>query len=243
LDEQVVTEVYNVRDVLAIIPRLHATLDAGSLAPAPRTYEGQANQLIALIRSTIAPGSWRSEGELPVGIEEYGGQLVITQTAAAHAAIANLLHRLRQQQKLEHAPAGRARRGQALPLALRPIKETLAEQGISDITLLAPIQIRTQAYQDFGFTGWADHASGPIEMMIKGEARRPGGGDTVEMGVTAELIKQWEPSRGKARFERVFGMETTISSRLGDFVVLATSPSATEPGRVIILVVRVTAGK
>lgn len=61
----------------------------------------RVDDLLDLIRNTIEPNSWRDNGGAVAAIAELGGQLVVTQTSAAHAEVADLLSKLRAQRALQ----------------------------------------------------------------------------------------------------------------------------------------------
>jgi type II secretory pathway component GspD/PulD (secretin) len=65
--------------------------------------EQEANELIALIRKTVDPESWRETGGDIGSLVELNGQLVITQTPSAHARIGGLLAKLREQRAIQIA--------------------------------------------------------------------------------------------------------------------------------------------
>jgi general secretion pathway protein D len=67
------------------------------------TREERVEALLELIRNTIEPDSWRDTGGTEAAIAELGGQLVVTQTASAHADIQDLLGKLRDQRAIQIA--------------------------------------------------------------------------------------------------------------------------------------------
>ncbi len=130
LDRTVVERVYDVNDLLMIIPDFddapNMNLDQNSRAIAKtkrRTVfdngtiffpEGdedadesvideQANELVSLIRKTIEPESWRANNGDVGSITEINGQLVITQTPSTHARVGGLLSKLREQRAIQIA--------------------------------------------------------------------------------------------------------------------------------------------
>ncbi|MCK4659519.1 MAG: hypothetical protein KAV82_08355 [Phycisphaerae bacterium] len=241
LSREVFTETYDVSELLAKVPHFKAAPDGMSLrradGPEPHGYDKRVEKLIDLIRRAVAPDSWRDGGGKFGWIDEYGGQLVVTQTASAQTAIAELLDKLHAQRDLAAVDQNIA----PLPELLEPVADALAEQGFHHTSLLAPLTIHARNEEKFEFTGWADQLDGMIRIEVKGQANRSSTGDFVELEVRAGLTKQLTPAPGKSGFEHVFGVETSIFARLDDFVVLATSPSSTDIGKVIILVVRMTA--
>jgi hypothetical protein len=118
---QSVVRVYDVRDLIASDAALHAqrieaamaTIRAAIVAAgetpatAPATtraatidaqheqYLDSVERLKLLITETVDPESWRDAGGTTGSVREFNGQLVVTQSAAAHDRIAKLLQDLR----------------------------------------------------------------------------------------------------------------------------------------------------
>ncbi len=65
--------------------------------------EERVTEILELIRETIEPDSWRESGGTVASINEINGQLVVTQTASAHAEIQDLLGKLREQRAIQIA--------------------------------------------------------------------------------------------------------------------------------------------
>ena len=118
LDSQ--TRVYDVRDLLirvrdfpftgtmgvpeespAVVakPEGDGSLFGGRKAaskPKERTYEELVEEVIRLIRETVAPESWREAGGKEGSIREVGGALVITQTPENQQLIESIFEQLRE---------------------------------------------------------------------------------------------------------------------------------------------------
>ncbi|MEE9295405.1 MAG: hypothetical protein V3W34_10650, partial [Phycisphaerae bacterium] len=134
LDRHVYDNVYDVRDLLMPIPdftdaptmdlaEVNALVAArstrrfdsggGSMFPqeddeySEELSEKDADKLIALIRETIEPDSWRANGGNVGSITEINGQLVITQTPTGHARVGGLLSKLREQRAVQVAVEAR----------------------------------------------------------------------------------------------------------------------------------------
>ncbi len=65
--------------------------------------ERRVQTLIDLIQETVAPTSWRDRGGMVGTIEEFNGQLVVTQNSSAQRRIADLLGKLREQRAIQIA--------------------------------------------------------------------------------------------------------------------------------------------
>ncbi|MEZ0265610.1 MAG: M56 family metallopeptidase [Phycisphaerae bacterium] len=121
-DGDVVTRVYDVRDLVTPIPDFSSDDDAARspragaatrpataserwpttpAQPGPAVRDPTAH-LIALIRDTIDPQSWAApkladaQSTSPYGLRELSGQLIVRQTRANHDALDRLLSQLRQ---------------------------------------------------------------------------------------------------------------------------------------------------
>jgi beta-lactamase regulating signal transducer with metallopeptidase domain len=128
LSKNVLTRVYDIRDLIQVIPNfddapdlrlrssqaatapalpappptLPATRPASRAATRPREVEVQArvDAIIKLIKEIVAPDSW--DGESRIGaIKELSGQLVVTQLPENHAALNTLLEQLRAQRNIQ----------------------------------------------------------------------------------------------------------------------------------------------
>jgi len=68
------------------------------LPPVEDTAPPELNEFIEIIRGVVAPATWETDG---VAIEEFGGSMVITQSATVHKQVDELLRSLRNQQGLQ----------------------------------------------------------------------------------------------------------------------------------------------
>jgi hypothetical protein len=135
-DDEVVSRVYDVRDLLVQVPDypydgpaaqprkpappgvppmmvvpgemmggMPGGQGGGGGPPAPArpatagaepTREELVEQIVMLIQETVAPETWRDAGGSVGSIRELAGLLIVTQSNAAHAMLANLLGQLRE---------------------------------------------------------------------------------------------------------------------------------------------------
>lgn len=128
LDRDVFVDVYDIRDLLMVIPdfsgapqvdltrsqsgggggggqdeNIFSDDDDDDDEGDDAEREERVLDLLDLIRNTIEPDSWRENGGLVAAIAEMNGQLVVTQTASAHEQVAELLGKLREQQSIQVA--------------------------------------------------------------------------------------------------------------------------------------------
>lgn len=121
-----------------------------------------------------------------------------------------------------------------LPKALRPVARALAASGFMDMSLLAPFTTAVQESAQFetsGFLRTADNES--LEFRIHGEVHPATGEETARFTIEAEISGR---SPGED-FHTLFMVETTLTVKLGDKVVLAAAPSKTGDNEAIALIV------
>jgi hypothetical protein len=107
LARETVVRIYDVRDLITydhdLRERMNRLLDLeGNLFQSreAKPAESQAKKpdsvdaLVRLITETIDPDSWRDAGGTTGSIREFGGRLIIIQTAEAHTQITALLDKL-----------------------------------------------------------------------------------------------------------------------------------------------------
>lgn len=135
LNKKVVTEVYDIRDLLVSVPdfqspplelgeQLAAAISQhrgkrleGSLFPdeSPEADQEQGvvstkpavQELLDLIRATVYPGTWTSQGGTVGSLRELNGQLIVTHTSAAQRGVGGLLGQLRETRALQIAVEAR----------------------------------------------------------------------------------------------------------------------------------------
>ncbi len=132
-----------------------------------------------------------------------------------------------------------------LPADLLPIGKTLAQNGFGRLSLIAPIVIGVEEGKRFESKGRlhvGDDATGrdDLEFFVDGTARLASGGDDAWLTLRCRLGGNYSPKQG-AGGETLFELETTVATKLGNYVVLAAAPSSTASGDAIALVVRLTA--
>jgi len=127
LDKNTYPAVYNITDLLMVIPQssnvpvmdlaeaTYPTPDRSERADLPWQYGDddddepeddpermdRIRKIIDLIQDTIAPESWRDRGGSVGMIKEINGQLVVTQNSAAHRQLRGLLNKLREERAIQ----------------------------------------------------------------------------------------------------------------------------------------------
>jgi beta-lactamase regulating signal transducer with metallopeptidase domain len=111
--DEVITRVYDVRDLVVAIPDFNSEVDFPSVPRGPSTQKTKpaehatttpsraelAAMIIDLIRGTIDPDSWSVHG--PGLIRELSGQLIITQRRSNQEQILAILKQLRQSRAIQ----------------------------------------------------------------------------------------------------------------------------------------------
>jgi tetratricopeptide (TPR) repeat protein len=103
LSRNVVVRVYDVRDLLVIIPDFAYTPDntKPATAPPPPTREELVKQLTKTIMDVVSTDSWKDRGGSVGALRELEGQLIITQTPDNHRKIVALLEQLREERSIQ----------------------------------------------------------------------------------------------------------------------------------------------
>lgn len=201
------------------------------------TAEDRAAQLVELISSAVTPDAWRDRGGSLGAMTYFAGTLTVTHTESAHREIAALLDRLHAQTARTRAAIAR----QSLPPELEPVAKALAEQGFHAPQLLAPIFVYTRSGEQFRAEGIAPQTGRALQIDVGGRATLEGA-EQVSIELKAGL-REAPPLVGVAGLPQrppLFELLSSVTTRLGDHVVLATAPGATGAEQAVAVVVRVT---
>ncbi len=98
----VVVRVYDIRDLLVVIPD-YSAVESVNPAPTTRpvTRDDRVTSLTKLIRDAVDPLSWKEKGGAVGAMRELDGQLIITQTPENHKQVAALLDTVRESRSLQ----------------------------------------------------------------------------------------------------------------------------------------------
>lgn len=143
-----------------------------------------------------------------------------------------------------------------LPAALQPISTTLEQNGFHNAALLAPLMVNlveSPGASEFHLEGTGG-ATGGIDVDLSGTLRSASDAEAVYLSVRAVLTELGMPARpvnlpddqrlaGGLSRRKIFTIETRLEVKLGDYVILAATPSSTGDGRAIALAVRATAAE
>ncbi len=124
---------------------------------------------------------------------------------------------------------------EGLPGSLHKVVRPLEASGFVDMSLLAPFTTTVQENSSFSTEGVLESGNlARLHFDVRGEVHQGAAAETARFTIRANITK----GRGDARYG-IFEVETTVTARLGDYVVLAAGPS--EPGEhdAVALIVRV----
>lgn len=131
-----------------------------------------------------------------------------------------------------------------LPPDLLPIGKSLTQNGFGRLSLIAPIVIGVEEGQRFESKGQlhvGDDDTGRDDLVfyVGGSARLASGGDDAWLTLRGRVGGKF--SRKQEGGDTIFELDTTIATKLGNYVILAAAPSSTAAGDAVALVVRLTA--
>jgi hypothetical protein len=196
--------------------------------------EDSADYLMDLIRQTITPEEWVEVGGTHFSIQFANGMLIVKQTPENHREIAELLELLTERQRAMRASVSRIEP----PAMLDPVMSALQEHGFRNATLLAPLKVAVGRNGRFDLEGMAAQIDRMLKVHVEGRARQADTG-AVELTLQASIGPKVELPGTHRGPEPMFRVNSTVTAPLGDYIVLATSPGATDYGQAIALVVRV----
>lgn len=132
-----------------------------------------------------------------------------------------------------------------LPPDLQPIAKTLVHNGFARLSLIAPIVIGVEEGQRFESKTrlhLGEEAAGhdDLQFSVEGVVRLASGADDAWLTLRGRMVGKYSRIKD-AEAETVFELETSVATKLGNYVILAAAPSSTASGDAVALVVRLTA--
>ncbi len=196
----------------------------------------------ALVRAVLDP-----ERRSSIAIDNANRLLAVRGTEAEVEAIRQLVSQLNRPKKSIGIHcfflSGRlgsdgSNGGKKLPHDLKPIAAILDKSGLGGASLLAPVIVISNDGERFSTQSALEVTddSGDMENLsfrITGRASLDAG-STVQLELKAIVV-------GTDAKDTRYQIETTVSTKIGSYVVLAAAPSTTLVGDYIALVVRVVA--
>jgi hypothetical protein len=192
-----------------------------------------ADDLIDVIHNTVTPEDWAVNGGIS-SLQLLNGMLIVNHHLEGHREIAELLELLTERQRAMRASVSRIEP----PAMLDPVMTALHEHGFRNATLLAPLKVAVGRNGRFDLEGMAAQIDRMLKVHVEGRARQADTG-AVELTLQASIGPKVELPGTHRGPEPMFRVNSTVTAPLGDYIVLATSPGATDYGQAIALVVRV----
>lgn len=132
-----------------------------------------------------------------------------------------------------------------IPKNLKIVAEALGEGGLRSIEVLAPIFITTGGEGEFSSSSainrkLPDGRNEVLEFRVNGGAQVIPDTAFARMEIHGQVFGQFGPADQTPDGHTQFDLHTTLTLKLGEFVVLAAAPSTTSTGNAIALAVRVT---
>lgn len=141
---------------------------------------------------------------------------------------------------------GKEEKVELWPAGLSSVAKALREIGMSHLELLAPMIVRTDSNWEFFSQGTLrrqaseEGRSENLNLEVKGTSRLLGDAKTVQLKLEASLRGDFVKDAADAG-KAAFNLQTTITAKLDDFVVVSASPTTTSEGDAVALAVRVSA--
>ncbi len=120
-----------------------------------------------------------------------------------------------------------------LPEDLRGIARSLAKSGFMDLTLLAPMTTAVQEDSEFSTSGYLGDPT-RLQFEIEGDVHESAMAESARVTLAAAV--KYVGGEGS---KLVFSVETSLTTNLGDYVVLAAAPAQNGENQAMALIVRV----
>jgi hypothetical protein len=141
-----------------------------------------------------------------------------------------------------------AKAGGELPENLHGVAAALRKQGLGNMSVYGHMMVRTQEGEEFDTKGVVRSGQPSVPASYVGlQGTAELAGDSAEIRVESHLNlpipqKQVDLSGETQTSYRLedFGLSTTTTVRLGDYLVLGAMPASTEDSDTILMVIRVT---
>ena len=233
-----------------VLPLIDKPATTASEAPPPhfiRIKQEKEETVMSLIDAVVTDRKTR------VAMDRSSGLLAVQGSERDVSAIRQLLEQLDRPRKaltvtfyfLRGAMAETSQgKAATLPKALAPIAQTLADTGLSQLTTMAPVIVRVDEEQEFASVSVSRSSDSSsketLSYHVSGMAIATPGTNVVQVRLSAEIGGfVGDPDKGKNNVG--FEINTTIATKLGDYVLLAAGPSTTAGGDAVALILRVTA--
>lgn len=204
-------------------------------------------QEIGKLAQSVAPKS-------ELGIDEVRRTIVVNGTDDEKRAVRDLLKEIDRPTQslrvyfyfLRAAISGESAEMQTpLPQDLQPIGEALAENGFRRLSLIAPIVIGVEdggRFESQGLLHLGDDKADRdnLQFRVKGVARLSLVTADAWLNLQAHMMGNYSTDL-TSDAKTIFELDTTVATKLGNYVILAAAPSSTATGDAVALVIRLTA--
>jgi len=129
-----------------------------------------------------------------------------------------------------------------LPASLGSVEKALREGGLDNLELMAPLRLSVDEASVFSQKASFDMIEQfAAEMRLQGSVSIAGGTEVYQCQLDADvkgIVRS--ASGGDLASRELFSLQTRVSGRLGEYLVLAAAPATTPDREVIALVLRVS---
>lgn len=185
-----------------------------------------------------------------VAVDEVNQVVIISGRTADIEAATRLVERVdRPQRSLQlsfffiqgRIGAGSTDDQSMLPNDLGKVAGALKRNGFSNLSLLAPLSASVQENAHFSAGGMLATGGGArLSFTIEGRTHQGAESESAQVSIDARIRRS--PSATSERWDTIFEVETTLTLKLGSYVVLAAAPSKNCENEVVALVVRAEQG-
>jgi hypothetical protein len=124
--------------------------------------------------------------------------------------------------------------GTKLPEAIEPAAKVLTENGMHHLKLMTTQIFTIKSDEQFHAVGTLDDPAGYMRISTRGWVKFAAAGRLAEVRCEAELNRV-----GSQSSKDVFSFQTTLVTRLGEYVVIGASPMQTDGQKALALILRV----
>ena len=196
-------------------------------------------------------------------VADYGSQqLIVTANAAQIAEITRMVQSLDRPERAEprgtpaktlsvtvdfiQATVGAQGTGD-LPENLQGVNAALRENGLGDAKIYGHLMVRTQEGEEFESKGVVRSEAGAVSFIrVSGTAELADGRAQlrIESSLNMPITRTRRDREGNTNWPisyEEFGLSTTTTVPLGDYLVLGAMPASTEDSDTILMVIHITA--
>jgi type II secretory pathway component GspD/PulD (secretin)/tetratricopeptide (TPR) repeat protein len=225
LAKNVATRTYDIRDLLIEIPDFTNTPtfnlggggggggeggggsifsggETGGGTDTGQTRDEIVEQIIDLIKSTIASDTWKDNGGVIGAVQELGGQLIVTQTPENQTAIGQLLEKLRETR--------------AIQVNVEARFLTVQRNFLEEIGVDFDFQFNVD-YANFPGNGFNPNSDFSPVLVNQNNVTTGVGGTPTGFTSPGQLVTGLSTNLGQEAQNNAYGLSTSVSAFLDDF--------------------------